>query len=198
MPGAGRGRSAHLAEVDQPERAVWRDENLRTKHRRWSASVSAAPRAGPRQPGSGGRRSSRAGLSAPPPPPPPLSRTNWTRLVPPSVLTGQASSLLPVLTAPSHPAAETHRRLGERRIRDACRHACSMHNPRARAAPGAHRRRADGPAGPRTLPGCGSQLIQPCSNSCAPVAETEELRGVRWRGGHRPHHTQIWSHFVKS
>jgi hypothetical protein len=33
--------------------------------------------------------------SAPPPPLPPPSRTNWTRLVPPSVLTGHVSSLLP-------------------------------------------------------------------------------------------------------
>ena len=34
-----------------------------------------------------------ANLQAPPPPPP--SRTDWTRLVPPPVLTGHASSLLP-------------------------------------------------------------------------------------------------------
>jgi hypothetical protein len=35
-----------------------------------------------------------AGLRRAPPPPPP-SRTNWTRLVPPSVLTGRVASLLP-------------------------------------------------------------------------------------------------------
>ena len=35
-----------------------------------------------------------AALRSSPPPPPP-SRTNWTRLVPPPVLTGHVSSLLP-------------------------------------------------------------------------------------------------------
>jgi hypothetical protein len=33
--------------------------------------------------------------ASPEPPPPPSPRTNWTRLVPPSVLTGHVSSLLP-------------------------------------------------------------------------------------------------------
>jgi hypothetical protein len=36
-----------------------------------------------------------AALLVAPPPVPPPSRTNWTRLVPPPVLTGHVSSLLP-------------------------------------------------------------------------------------------------------
>ena len=42
----------------------------------------------------------REGLAGPPPLPP-LSRTNWTRLVPPSVLTGHVSSLLQSVPRPA-------------------------------------------------------------------------------------------------
>jgi hypothetical protein len=47
------------------------------------------------------------GASSPPPAPPlpPPSRTNWTRLVPPSVLTGHVSSLLPYSPPPASGAA---------------------------------------------------------------------------------------------
>ena len=64
--------------------------------------------------------------AAPPPPaclpPPPPSRTNWARLVPPSVLTGHVSSLLLPLSRKPTPLAAS-----SLRIIDAPAHHCTRH-----------------------------------------------------------------------
>ena len=113
---AGRGRARRAA--GRVRGAVYLHEScaegLPTAHHayRIASSISSTTH-GSRRPrpcavvGAAGAR------TAPPPPLP--SRTNWTRLVPPPVLTGHASSLPPVLTGhasslpPYRESRRTHR-----------------------------------------------------------------------------------------
>jgi len=112
-PGVSSGCEAHVSsscEVDSPSREVDAGAALVPGRR---GAVAGQAGAGAHSRGDqGDRRGAHAAWSersSPPPPPPlPPSRTNWTRLVPPSVLTGHVSAAPPYPTAP-RPRASSFR-----------------------------------------------------------------------------------------
>ena len=95
-----------------PGRPVRRRRRKRTRAPRVPACSAAARRTGcrPPPPLSFLRMDTLRGVGASveSPPPPPPSRTKWTRLVHPSVLTGHVSSLSSRSAVPAHTAASPH------------------------------------------------------------------------------------------